>query len=178
MQQQSSSAVSPHHISPPPSSLRSPSSQSPLPLTPLTTHISNSHREALPPPPSDHVAGPVAPVAAAQSAADSAVAMACPLARVRLSDIAPYDGAPGGSYVRAVEALSGSLMRYNAAVIELENEAAALARCGLEAARLFFKSRAQSGGKGRGVYMYRAGRLLAYTLFLLYQLFSSHFQAR
>lgn len=110
-----------------------------------------------------------------QSAADSAVAMACPLARVRLSDIAPYDGAPAGSYVRAVEALSGSLTRYNAAVIELENEAAALTRCGLEAARLFFKSRAQSGGKGRSVYMYRAGRWLAYTLFLLYYLFSSHF---
>lgn len=171
-QQQSSSAVSPHHISPPPSSLRSPSSvpaaaaaaaaaQSPLALAPLTTHISNSHRESLPPPPpppSDHVAGPVVPVAAAQSAGDSAVTMACPLARVRLSDISPYDGAPGGSYVRAVEALSGSLMRYNAAVIELENEGAALTRCGLEAARLFLKSRAQSGGKGRGVYMYRAGR--------------------
>ncbi|XP_008456842.1 uncharacterized protein LOC103496673 isoform X1 [Cucumis melo] len=150
MQQQSSSAVSPHHINPPPSSLRSPSSTPPSahsPL-PLTTHVSNSHRE-----PCDHVAGPVL-----QSAADSAVAMACPLARVRLSDIAPYDGAPAGSYVRAVEALSGSLTRYNAAVIELENEAAALTRCGLEAARLFFKSRAQSGGKGRSVYMYRAGR--------------------
>lgn len=168
-QQQSSSAVSPHHITPPPSSLRSPSStppaaHSPLPLSPLTTPVFNSHREPLPPPPSDHVAGPLL-----QSAGDSAVAMACPLARVRLSDIAPYDGAPGGSYVRAIEALSGSLTRYNAAVIELENEAAALTRCGLEAARLFFKSRAQSGGKGRGVYMYRAGRWLAYyTLFLPY----------
>ncbi|KAJ7954508.1 U-box domain-containing protein [Quillaja saponaria] len=84
----------------------------------------------------------------------------CPLTRIRLSDIAQYDGAPSGSYVRAVEALSGSLMRHNAVIIELGNEDTALMRCGLEAARLYFRSRAQqSAGKGsRGVYMYRAGR--------------------
>lgn len=62
--------------------------------------------------------------------------------------------------MRAVEALAGSLMRHNAAVIELGADDAALLRCGLEASRLYFRSRAQLGaGKGgRGVYMYRAGR--------------------
>ena len=84
------------------------------------------------------------------------------LARVRLSDIAPYDGAPAGFYVRAVEMLCSSLMKYNAAVIELGSEETALMRCGLEGARLFFRSRAHLGvGKGsRGVYMYRAGRYI------------------
>lgn len=81
------------------------------------------------------------------------------LARVRLSDVVAYDGAPATPYVRAVEALTGSLMRHNAAVIELGSEDAALMRCGLEAARLYFRTRPQTVAKGsRGVYMYRAGR--------------------
>ncbi|GMH07078.1 hypothetical protein Nepgr_008918 [Nepenthes gracilis] len=87
---------------------------------------------------------------------------------VRLSDIARYDGAPSAAYLKAVEALSRSLMRHNAAVVELENEGAAIMRCGLEAAKMYFRSRNQGGfggggnwGKGsRGVYMYRAGRAL------------------
>ncbi|KAL3338799.1 hypothetical protein AABB24_027763 [Solanum stoloniferum] len=92
-----------------------------------------------------------------------------PLARVKLSDIVPYDGAPVGPYLRAVEALSGSLMRHNAAVIELGGEGTAVLRCGLESVRYFFKTRAvaQNGGggaalgkSGRGVYIYRAGRPL------------------
>lgn len=84
-----------------------------------------------------------------------------PLTRVRLSDILPYDGAPVGRYSRAVEALSGSLMRYNAAVIELGLEDAAVLRCGLESARFYFKTRVAAQGKGtRGVYIYRAGRPL------------------
>lgn len=83
------------------------------------------------------------------------------LPRVRLSDVAPYDGAPAGPYLKAVEALSGSLMRHNAAVIELGSEDAAIMRCGLEAARLYFRTKSQTVGKGsRGVYMYRAGRAL------------------
>ncbi|KAK4756133.1 hypothetical protein SAY87_009890 [Trapa incisa] len=88
------------------------------------------------------------------------------VARVRLSDIAPYDGSPGAAYLRAVEALSESLMRYNAAVIELEMEDAVLMRCGLEAARLYLRTRVhphtQTAGKGniRGVYTYRAGRTI------------------
>ncbi|KAJ6357364.1 hypothetical protein OIU78_005258 [Salix suchowensis] len=84
------------------------------------------------------------------------------LARVSFSDIATYDGAPCGPYLRAVEALAGSLMRHNAAVIELGGAEASLMRCGLEAARLYFRSRSQNGVvKGcsnRGIYMYRAGR--------------------
>ncbi|KAL0719134.1 hypothetical protein Bca4012_068458 [Brassica carinata] len=86
----------------------------------------------------------------------------CPLARVRLSDILPYEGAPSPSYAKAVEAFSVSLMRYNASVIELGSEDTALMRCGLEAARLYFRTRngpSNGSGKGnRGLSMYRAGR--------------------
>ncbi|KAJ4886960.1 RING/U-box superfamily protein [Raphanus sativus] len=83
----------------------------------------------------------------------------CPLARVRLSDLLPYEGAPSPSYARAVEDLSSSLMRYNASVIELGSEDAALMRCGLEAARLYFRTRNSVSGKAnRGLSMYRAGR--------------------
>ena len=100
------------------------------------------------------------PLAAAHPSGEPALTVACQLPRIRLSDIAPYDGAPAGPYVRAVEAFAGSLMRHNAALIELGSEDTALMRCGLEGARLFFRSRAHQGvGKGsRGVYMYRAGR--------------------
>lgn len=88
-------------------------------------------------------------------------AAAAPLARVRLGDLEAYDGAPTNAYVRAIDSLSGSLMRHNAAVIELGSEDTALMRCGLEAARLYFRTRAQSSGKSsRGVYIYRAGRAL------------------
>ncbi|XP_057773965.1 uncharacterized protein LOC130993196 isoform X2 [Salvia miltiorrhiza] len=76
--------------------------------------------------------------------------------RVRLADILPYDGAPMAPYLRAVDALSASLMRHNAAVIELGSEDAALLRCALESARLYFRTRKG----GRGVYTYRAGRPL------------------
>ncbi|KAM7271758.1 hypothetical protein ACFE04_030972 [Oxalis oulophora] len=93
------------------------------------------------------------------------------LARVRLSDLTGYDGAPAGNYVKAVETLSSSLMRCNAVVVELGSEDAAIMRCGLEAARLYFRSKQNSisvsnsssvsVAKGsRGVYMYRAGRAL------------------
>lgn len=100
--------------------------------------------------------------AAAAAELASTTTTTCPLVRVRLSDIAPYDGAPAGPYLRAMDALSGSLLRHNAVLIELGNEDTALMRCGLEGARLFFRSRAHLGvGKGsRGVYMYRAGRAL------------------
>lgn len=158
MQQQQPSAVASQPTNPQ-SSLRSPppaaistvagtNTQSPLPLS--------SHREQ----PLDHA---LLPIAAAHRSGGPAALMACPLARVRLSDIAPYEGAPGGTYGRAVEALAGSLMRHNAALIELGSGDAALMRCGLEASRLYFKSRAQQGGAGkggRGIYMYRAGRAL------------------
>lgn len=89
-----------------------------------------------------------------------------PLAKVRLSDLVSYDGAPTDSYLRAVEALSGSLTRHNAAVIELGTEEGALMRCGLESARLYFRTRGQNGGNwsssngNNGFYKYRAGRAL------------------
>ncbi|KAA8532222.1 hypothetical protein F0562_032253 [Nyssa sinensis] len=172
MQQQQTTALASQPINTPSysSSLRSPTTTptpvhsqqpSPLSLGPLST----SHRQPPPQPPSDYVIGPVVPIAAAHPSGEPALMMAvAPLARVRFSDIVPCDGAPSGPYVRAVEALSGSLMRHNAALIELASEDAALMRCGLESARLYFRTRAQSGGnwgKGsRGVYMYRAGRAL------------------
>ncbi|ESR50742.1 hypothetical protein CICLE_v10031032mg [Citrus x clementina] len=104
----------------------------------------------------DHAMGPVVvPISVEPPVATTM------LPRVRLSDVAPYDGAPAGPYLKAVEALSGSLMRHNAAVIELGSEDAAIMRCGLEAARLYFRTKSQTVGKGsRGVYMYRAGRAL------------------
>ncbi|KAB2045465.1 hypothetical protein ES319_D01G163700v1 [Gossypium barbadense] len=150
MMQQPQQATPPNPPPPSDSSLRSPTptpTQSPLPLRPRQ--------------PLEHVA---VPISAAHLSGEPLVTMgaaALPLARVRLSDISPYDGAPSASYVRAVEAFSGSLMRHNAAVIEFGNEDAALMRCALEAARLYFRSRVNTVGKGsRGFYMYRAGRSL------------------
>uniref|UniRef100_A0A803MS28 PUB 62/63 C-terminal domain-containing protein n=1 Tax=Chenopodium quinoa TaxID=63459 RepID=A0A803MS28_CHEQI len=71
------------------------------------------------------------------------------------------DGAPCGTYLKAVEALSGSLTRHNAAVLELGSNDATIIWCGLESARLYFRNRAGTVGKGsRGVYMYRAGKAL------------------
>ncbi|XP_061342122.1 uncharacterized protein LOC133288390 isoform X2 [Gastrolobium bilobum] len=164
-QQQNPSALVPQLNNPQPSStttataatsLRSPStvaatqSQLPSPLSLLP------HRQALLSPPL------AAALPSGEPALTAAPATTSPLIRIRLSDIAPYDGAPAGPYVRAMEALSGSLTRHNAALIELGSEDTALMRCGLEGARLFFRSRAHMGvGKGsRGVYMYRAGRAL------------------
>ncbi|GMP92487.1 hypothetical protein CsSME_00042701 [Camellia sinensis var. sinensis] len=123
-----------------------------------------------PPPPSSAAAtpsplslGPVPPPSAAVAIDHHAnpsgePVAAPPLSRVRLADMVAYDGTLTRTYVKAVEALSGSLMRHNAAIIELGSEDAALMRCGLEAARLYFRTRAQNSGKGsRGVYIYRAG---------------------
>ncbi|KAB1206034.1 hypothetical protein CJ030_MR7G009263 [Morella rubra] len=155
-QQQQTSAVASQPINPQ-SSLRSPPPT--VSATPTQSPISHApgptpHRE----PPLDHA---LVPITAALRSAEPMALMASPLARVRLSDITPYEGAPGGPYGRAVEALAGSLMRHNAAVIELGCGDEALMRCGLEAARLYFRSKVQQSvaGKGsRGVYMYRAGR--------------------
>ncbi|ESQ47898.1 hypothetical protein EUTSA_v10020435mg [Eutrema salsugineum] len=103
----------------------------------------------------------VTPISAAYPSGDPMLMMSAnPLARVRLSDILPYEGAPSPAYAKAVESLSVSLMRYNASVIELGSKDAALMRCGLEAARLYFRTRSFNvSGKGnRGLSMYRAGR--------------------
>lgn len=109
----------------------------------------------------------VTPISAAYPSGDPMLMMSgSPLARVRLSDILPYEGAPSPAYGKAVEALSVSLMRYNASVIELGSEDTALMRCGLEAARLYFRTRNLSvSGKGnRGLSMYRAGRLALFFI--------------
>ncbi|XP_006649199.3 uncharacterized protein LOC102705229 isoform X2 [Oryza brachyantha] len=82
-----------------------------------------------------------------------AAAAATPrLARVRLHDLAPYDGAATLDYARAVHALSASLTRHGAALLELPAAHAAILRCALQSARAFF--RATQGGP---LYLYRAG---------------------
>ncbi|XP_071706852.1 uncharacterized protein [Rutidosis leptorrhynchoides] len=109
--------------------------------------------------PSGHI---VTPISAAHPTGEPAAVImptSSPLARVRLSDLVTFDGAPTDCYLRAVEALSGSITRHNAVVIELGNEDGALLRCGLESARLYFRTRAHNGSVG-GVYKYRAGRAL------------------
>ncbi|XP_078161460.1 RING/U-box superfamily protein [Carex rostrata] len=90
-----------------------------------------------------------------------------PLTRIKLSDITPYEGACYSDYQKAVDALSSSLTRHNAAVIELVStgEDVAVMRCALESVRMFFKAKEQglmTGGekRSRGVYIYRAGRSL------------------
>lgn len=139
-------------------SLRSPSSTSAASQSHLHSpiHIA-THRQPLLP----QLPAPLATVLPSGEAVSTAPPN-LQLARVRLSDIAPYDGSPVGPYVRAMEMLCSSLLKHNAAVIELGSEDTALMRCGLEGARLFFRSRAHLGvGKGsRGVYMYRAGRYI------------------
>lgn len=83
------------------------------------------------------------------------------IARVRFSDIDPYEGASSGVYTRAVETLCCSLVRHNAAVIELPHHDSAIIRCGLEATRSFFrttKSPIRQLPPPRSVYIYRAGR--------------------
>ncbi|KAJ0837713.1 putative Zinc finger, RING/FYVE/PHD-type, isopenicillin N synthase [Helianthus annuus] len=110
----------------------------------------------------------VTPISAAHPTGEPAVIMSSssPVARVRFSDLVPYDGVATDGYLRAVESLSGSLTRHNAVVIELGVEDGALMRCGLESARMYFRTRAQSGGcwsgsnGNNGFYKYRAGRAL------------------
>lgn len=77
-------------------------------------------------------------------------------------------------YIKAVEALSNSLTRYNAAVIELGTEDLKLLRVALDSAKFYFRTRAQvqpswaskSPGYGSGtptrpnMYSYRAGRAI------------------
>lgn len=143
MQQQQNSSAPPQPCN---DALRSPTS-TPTP----STHGPTLPRQAIPLQIADHVIGPVVPISV-----EPPVTMP---ARVRLEDMTSYDGAPCGSYLRAVEALSGSLMRHNAAVIELGSQDAAVMRCGLEAARFYFRTKSQCAAKGsRGVYIYRAGR--------------------
>ncbi|KNA13185.1 hypothetical protein SOVF_119050 [Spinacia oleracea] len=122
-------------------------------------HHHHHHHNQPPPPPLS--LSPLTPSSHRDAVPVSAFQLDVHPARVRVSDIAPYDGAPCGTYLKAVEALSGSLVRHNAAVLELGSSDAAIMRCGLESARLYFRNRAGTVGKGsRGVYKYRAGRAL------------------
>lgn len=85
----------------------------------------------------------------------------------------PEDGAASGVYTRAVEELSLSLARNNAAIIELNGEDAALVRCALDSAKLYFRSRkpnpawdtsdwinlsGYATAPNKDMYYYRAGR--------------------
>ncbi|KAK1303132.1 U-box domain-containing protein 63 [Acorus calamus] len=149
------SAMAPTPLSAPPSnhppSSSSPSmrSQPPVPLQPLSLGL-------LPLPPSSashrHDPPEAIPAVALVPAAGGGVA------RVRLSDMEPYEGSPCGVYAKAVEAFSGSLTRHNAAVIELGCDDSAIVRCALESVRMYFRARAGLGKPGRGVYTFRAGR--------------------
>lgn len=96
------------------------------------------------------------------------------LARIKLHEILPEDGAASGVYTRAVEKLAVSLARNNAAIIELNPNDAAIVRCALESAKLYFRSRSHTASlwnssdwlklsgylaaPARDMYFYRAGR--------------------
>lgn len=99
----------------------------------------------------------------------------------------PEDGAASGVYTRAVEELSLSLARNNAAIIELNGEDAALVRCALDSAKLYFRSRkpnpswnssdwvnlsGYATAPTKQMYYYRAGRYCHFVarifLFTLY----------
>ncbi|OAY75197.1 U-box domain-containing protein 62 [Ananas comosus] len=126
---------------PPPMPMSAPApSRSPPPPAagppPLQSHLPSSLSLGLVPLHTPPRAPPPPPEPAAEHAPP-------PLARVRLADIAPYEGAPGGAHQRAVEALSASLTRHNAAVIELGAEDAVVVRCALESARMYFRARAR-----------------------------------
>ncbi|CAI9106890.1 OLC1v1006135C2 [Oldenlandia corymbosa var. corymbosa] len=154
-----------HHNNPPPFSspipLRSPNSST-TPTPTAQSHSPSFNHTTISLGRDNYVPPGVGPVQC-QDSAGSAV-----LTRVKLSDILPYDGSAVGPYVRAVEALSGSLMRHNAAVIEVGSDDAALLRCGLESARFYLRTTAVGGGgngngggwnkSSRRVYVYRPGR--------------------
>nr|XP_043624183.1 uncharacterized protein LOC122595802 [Erigeron canadensis] len=133
-----------------------------------------------PPPPPNHIVTPIStahPTCEPIPTMPTSSSSPSPLARIRLSDLLPYDGAMTDTYSKAVESLSGSLTRHNAAVIELGNEDGAVLRCGLESSRMYFRIRnsaqnnwshcngsvstsSSNAAGGGGVYKYRAGRAL------------------
>ncbi|KAG8073024.1 hypothetical protein GUJ93_ZPchr0006g41794 [Zizania palustris] len=91
----------------------------------------------------------------ASSSSPSPSAATPRLARVRLHDLAPYDGATTPAYSRAVHALSSSLSRHSAALLDLPAAHAAILRCALQSARAFFRANPR---QAQGLYLYRAGR--------------------
>ncbi|KAH9323314.1 hypothetical protein KI387_017953, partial [Taxus chinensis] len=131
-----------------------------VPHNASATRLSNPEPLASEPPP---------PPAAASPTPTSAL-----LSRIKLADLLPDDGAPTPLYCKAVEALSGSLMRHNAAVIELGADDSTLLRVALESAKFYFRTRAQvqpnwaakspgyapSAPSRPNMYSYRAGRAI------------------
>lgn len=103
---------------PPPSLLSHPSSSLTLGLHPLPL---------LPAPPArdlsgHHLVEHVAP----------------PVAKVKLVDITPYEGAADGVYWKAMEEPSGSLKRHNSVLIELGSDKAGILKRGLRWIFFFF----------------------------------------
>lgn len=96
------------------------------------------------------------------------------LARIKLHEILPEDGAASAVHTRAVEKLSLSLARNNAAIIELNSEDASIVHCALESAKLYFRTRSHTttfwnssdwlklsgylAAPARDMFFYRAGR--------------------
>ena len=66
------------------------------------------------------------------------------LVRIKLLDILPDYGTPSDAYMKAIEELSGCLSKHGAAIIELNSEDSALIRCGLESAKIYFRSKNQN----------------------------------
>lgn len=97
------------------------------------------------------------------------------LSRIKLAEILPEDGAASPEFANAVEELWGCLARHGAAIVELSAEDAALVRCALESAKLYFRTRVSGSAPAsppsskfvgytasgsRETYHYRAGRNL------------------
>ncbi|EFJ08431.1 hypothetical protein SELMODRAFT_272139 [Selaginella moellendorffii] len=62
------------------------------------------------------------------------------LMRVKLADMLPEEGEPSPVYLKAVDAVSTSLARANAVIIELSSEDAKLVRCALQSAKLYLRN--------------------------------------
>lgn len=71
----------------------------------------------------------------------SSIEPASCLSRIKLADILPEDGAESPEYINAVEELWGCLAHHGAAIVEVSAEDAALVRCALESAKLYFRTR-------------------------------------
>ncbi|XP_057839380.2 uncharacterized protein LOC131049349 isoform X2 [Cryptomeria japonica] len=137
-----------------------------VPHTASATRLSNAEPLASEP--------PLQPPLPAPSVVTSSSSSSSLLSRIKLADILPDDGAPTPVYSKAVEALSNSLTRHNAAVIELGTEDSKLLRVALDSAKFYFRTRAQvqpswatkSPGYGSAapsrpnMYSYRAGRAI------------------
>ncbi|XP_062189844.1 uncharacterized protein LOC133892875 [Phragmites australis] len=78
---------------------------------------------------------------------DAAGDIIASLGRVRLVDLAAFEGLPSDSYRICVSTLTQSLAQYSAAIIQLPPAEGALIRSGLDSARLYFHQRGYSSGE-------------------------------